>query len=188
MKKTNYLLILLGLVAIILTILNYLRLSDTDEVLSNKRMGINETNETNYTIADLEGKNLWSILGKTKSEELDKLAFGNKNNFNYGVVFIVDTIFCYSCFKFHTEILSSFKEISIPVITFTTQKFDFIESHIPASFVRELDTSKKLYNLNLNTLLVDKSGKILFAHIADKNNYDSSTRFYTSLKEFLQRN
>ena len=134
------------------------------------------------------GRFIWEILGIEKDDykEFER----NNNIISEHFFIIVDSIDCYSCYKFHEKKLNEFSDIFMTFYSPNNSKL------VKANFKSAIEYSnKQIKNIDNNLLkknivvcLVNEDGKVVYIDIADKTNYDKSRVFYQIVASYINKN
>lgn len=131
----------------------------------------------------LQGNYIWELLNENEDEFFKFLhEIKLQNSF---IFLFVDTISCYSCFKFHINSLKRFDNIKIVVAS--RNHFKLIKKYLNSPIEYNLKIYKIMHYYNFLICLVEATGKIIYADSADQTNYYKSEIFYNVLKNYFKK-
>ncbi len=112
------------------------------------------------------------------SEFYDKEKISKIYSLNdFSTVMSIDTIECYTCFKFHMEKLLT---IHLPIIVLTKDKDMLIKPYLnDANIIKGI-----LPVSGIAIMMINKKGRIIYFDFADKTNYEKSKAFYNVIKNY----
>lgn len=111
-----------------------------------------------------------------------------ENSVSCHIFIYLDSISCFSCFKFHME---EIKKIQIPKICVipNTLYQELVRGYLGEISLFENNELIRLYNSlfdnNLVVAFLDKNGRIIYLDVADKTNYDKSRVFYKVIMNYI---
>lgn len=187
MKYSKSVLILFSLLfisVILILFLQYDRNKIKKEIITNQILLSSFIKDSNDR-AQLEGKELYHLLNISKDMFLSFLKTYGKE---YNIFFIVDSIDCYSCFQFHTDHINEFFKKNIPIFSYSSIHSDYLSNSLFKSINfphKENYKNKIIDNSNMAILLINNVGKIIYADVADKTNYEKSKKFYSKINSFI---
>jgi hypothetical protein len=182
--KKNITLVVVVFVLTLITVCNYSRiiqkekLEEMNTLLDSYSKHLN--NSKNYQ-GVLIGENLGS-MNKSYNE------FMVRNSISHHLFVFVDTIDCYSCFKFHME---EIKKIDLPIIylTHSSVNHELLRSHLGEKNLFKntcfVNQHKKIFSNNLFIALINDKGRIIYLDVADKTNYKKSKVFYEVIQNYI---
>lgn len=111
----------------------------------------------------LQGNYIWELLNENEDEFFKFLhEIKLQNSF---IFLFVDTISCYSCFKFHMNSLKRFEDVNIVVAS--KNHFELIKKFLTNPIEYNLEINKIMDEYNFLICLVEATGKIIYADSAD---------------------
>lgn len=154
------------------------QISDTQTLLNSFIRDLNNRSK-------LEGVALYELLNIPKETLLSAISISGKE---YSIFVVIDSIDCYTCFKFHITHVNEFSKKNIPIFAYSNLHSEFLKKSLIKSIkfpVKEIYKHKIIKDTNMTILLIDNKGKIIYADIADKTNYEKSKMFYNKINNFI---
>lgn len=183
-KHSVFFYYLLTFTIIVIIYLQYDRSELKNEIIYKQALLNNLTKDSDLR-AKLEGKELYKLLDIPKENIFPILKTTGKQ---YSIFIIVDSIDCYTCFKFHVDNINDLSNKNISIISYSNLHSDYLSKSLHESIIfpfKEGYKHKIINNSNMVILLINNECKIIYADIADKTNYEKSKIFYNKIKNFI---
>jgi len=123
-----------------------------------------------------EGNYIWEYLNSSQTI-LNEFKVEKKITGLY-LFLVVDTITCYSCFKFH---MTEINNIAIPIVVSGKNNVELVQASVSNSIIYPypgFQFEKKMFDKkNIIVFLINDKNKILYVDFAKKKNYEKS-RFF----------
>lgn len=127
-----------------------------------------------------EGNYIWEYLNSNQMILNEfKVEKGIKGLYLFVVV---DTISCYSCFKFH---MTELNKTVIPIVVSGKNNVELVQASLSNSITYPF-TGFKFDKKNIIVFLINDNNKIISIDFADKTNYEKSKVFYQIIKNHSQ--
>ena len=186
--KPGSIFFILFLVAIvILFVLQYDRMNLKNEIVLKQTLLSSLIRDSDVR-CELEGEELYKILDLPKNSFLMVL---NSTGKEFSLFIVVDSIDCYSCFKFHIDHIREIAVKGIQTLIYSRSHADLLSSSLKDYITHTFNFSSEsevILGPNIMVLLIDKRGKIIYVDAADKSNYEKSKKFYNKIKKFISNN
>ncbi len=136
-------------------------------------------NKQKNVSAFYEGKFLHEILDGNQINLAHTFLDANES---YHILFVVNSITCISCFKFHVENITTLSGINIRV--YSKNEIKLLNSYFEKNKIIKTKLNILYNSFDMLVLFMDKNYRILYVELPDKLNYNKSKIFYKKIKQF----
>lgn len=152
---------------------------NSDQVLLTKSLHQFLTDRSFY-----EGRFVWEATGIEQSKVKPLLGSGDEKR--YHMLVCINSLVCMSCYRFHIQHIAAMQAaFNLPVIVVADSQYaKFVAGDLPrAEFI--IDSEPR--EVDFLVLMLDGSGKVLYADLPDPALYEESKIFYKTIKHLLAR-
>lgn len=128
--------------------------------ISDKQSLLSSFIKDSNSRAKLEGMMLYNLLNIPKEKFLSIIRLQARE---YSIFVVVDSIDCYSCFKFHIDYINELPKQNISIFSYSNLHSKFLANSLIKSVnfpIKEIYKHKVIDDSNMAIMLIDKVGKL----------------------------